>query len=117
MKAISTHSIEHIKVHLAYEEMRTRLLTSLRSLSKKVSGSTEKMVAASVVILVGLLFVTAFMKLGECSIVNTYYYGRLLRKQKSIPVALYWSNQRGRGVHVNVSGAGIVKYARHPQAA
>ncbi len=56
---------------------------------------------------------------GQCDvgIVNTYYYGRLLRKQKSIPVALYWSNQRGRGVHVNVSGAGIVKYARHPQAA
>ena len=56
---------------------------------------------------------------GQCDvgIVNTYYYGRLLRKQKSIPVALYWPNQRGRGVHVNVSGAGIVKYARHPKAA
>jgi iron(III) transport system substrate-binding protein len=56
---------------------------------------------------------------GQCDvgIVNTYYYGRLLRKEKSIPVALYWPNQRGRGVHVNVSGAGIVKYARHPQAA
>ena len=73
MKAISTHPIEHIRVHLAYEEMRTRLLTSLRSLSKKVSGSTEKIVAASVVILIGLLFVTAFMKLGECSMITTNY--------------------------------------------
>jgi hypothetical protein len=73
MKAISTHPIEHIRVHLAYEEMRTRLLTSLRLLSKKVSESTEKIVAAAVVILIGLLFVTAFVKLGECSRITTNY--------------------------------------------
>ena len=73
MKAISTHPIEHIRVHLAYEEMRTRLLTSLRLLSKKVSGLTEKIAAVAVVILIGLLFVTAFMKLGECSRITTNY--------------------------------------------
>ena len=73
MKAISTHPIEHIRVYLAYEEIRTRLLTSIRSLSKKVSESTEKIVAVSVVVLIGLLFVTAFMKLGECSITTTNY--------------------------------------------
>ena len=73
MKAISTHPIEHIRVHLAYEEMRTRLLTSLRLLSKKVSESTEKIVGAAVVILIGLLFVTAFVKLGECSRITTNY--------------------------------------------
>ncbi len=73
MKAISTHSIGHIRVHLAYEEMRTRLLTSIKSLSKKVRGSTEKIVAVSVVILIGLLFLTAFVKLGECSRITTNY--------------------------------------------
>lgn len=56
---------------------------------------------------------------GQCDvgIVNTYYYGRLVKKDKSIPVALFWPNQRGRGVHVNVSGAGIVKHAGNPKGA
>ena len=73
MKAISTHSIEHIRVPLAYEAIKTRLLTSIKSLSKKVCGSAEKVVAVSVIILVALLFVTVFMKLGECSRITTNY--------------------------------------------
>jgi hypothetical protein len=73
MKAVSTHSIEHIRVPLAYEVIRTKLLVSIKSLSKKVCGSAEKVVAVSVVILVGLLFVTVFMKLGECSRITTNY--------------------------------------------
>ncbi len=56
---------------------------------------------------------------GQCDvgIVNTYYYGRLKRKDPNIPVALFWPNQRDRGVHVNVSGAGVVKYSRNKEAA
>ena len=84
MKAISTHSVEHIRVHLVYEEVRARLLTSIRSLSKKVSESTEKIAAVAVVILMGLLFVTAFMKLGECSIITSHYYD-LIPKMISMP--------------------------------
>ena len=75
MKAVSTHPIEHIRVHLAYKEVTARLLTSIKTFSKKVRGSTEKIVAVSVVILIGLLFVTAFMKLGECSRITTNYCG------------------------------------------
>ena len=74
MKAISTHSIEHIRVHLAYDEIRTKLLRSIRSLSKKVSGSIEKIATAATVILVGLLLTTAFVKLGECSVMISHYY-------------------------------------------
>lgn len=50
---------------------------------------------------------------GQCdvAIVNTYYFGRLESKQPDIPVALYWPNQEGRGVHVNVSGAGVTKHS------
>ena len=73
MKSTSTHPIEYIKIHLVCEETKARLLTSIKSLSKKVSGSTEKIVTAAVVILIGLLFVTAFMKLGECSTITTNY--------------------------------------------
>lgn len=56
---------------------------------------------------------------GQCDvgIVNTYYFGRLLRDKPSIPVKLFWPDQQGSGVHVNVSGAGITAHAPHRQAA
>lgn len=56
---------------------------------------------------------------GQCDvgIVNTYYYGRLLVKEPTLPLALFWPNQNGSGVHVNISGAGITKHAKHEQAA
>ena len=52
---------------------------------------------------------------GQCDvgIVNTYYFGRLEKKQPGLPLALYWPNQKDRGVHVNVSGAGITAHAPH----
>jgi iron(III) transport system substrate-binding protein len=56
---------------------------------------------------------------GDVAIVNTYYFGRLLRKQPDLKLALFWPNQEqaGSGVHVNVSGAGVTRYAKHPEAA
>lgn len=56
---------------------------------------------------------------GQCDvgIVNTYYYGRLMKKQPEAPLALFWPNQKDRGVHVNVSGAGVTAHARHRAAA
>jgi iron(III) transport system substrate-binding protein len=56
---------------------------------------------------------------GQCDVgvANTYYYGRLLKKQADLPLTLFWPNQQSSGVHVNVSGAGLTKYAKHPQAA
>lgn len=56
---------------------------------------------------------------GQCdvAIVNTYYLGRLLKKDAAYPVAIFWPNQADTGVHVNVSGAGITRHARHPEEA
>ncbi len=56
---------------------------------------------------------------GQCDagIGNTYYYGRLMEKRPGLPLALFWPNQKGNGVHVNISGAGVTKYAKHEQAA
>ena len=56
---------------------------------------------------------------GHCdaAIVNTYYYGRLRRKEPGLELALFWPNQDAQGVHVNVSGAGVTARARHPDAA
>lgn len=56
---------------------------------------------------------------GQCDvgIVNTYYYGRLIESEPSLPLALFWANQSAGGVHVNVSGGGIVKHAPNPEEA
>jgi len=59
----------------------------------------------------------------DIAVANTYYYGRLVNsaREKDQKVAtslgLFWPNQAGRGAHVNVSGAGITRYASHPEAA
>ncbi|MBJ2267050.1 extracellular solute-binding protein [Pseudomonas sp. MF6772] len=56
---------------------------------------------------------------GQCDvgIVNTYYYGRLHKQDPKLAVKLFWPNQGDRGVHVNLSGIGLTKYAPHPEAA
>ncbi len=59
------------------------------------------------------------MVAGQCDvgIVNSYYFGRLLDKDPEIPLRLFWPDQDGKGVHVNVSGAGVTRHAPHPVAA
>lgn len=54
---------------------------------------------------------------GQCDvgIVNTYYFGRLLRDKPDLPLKLFWADQGGAGVHVNISGAGVTAHA--PRAA
>lgn len=56
---------------------------------------------------------------GQCDvgIANTYYFGRLKQKEPKLPAALFWANQKDKGVHVNVSGAGVTRHAKHAQAA
>ncbi|MGA1080132.1 MAG: extracellular solute-binding protein [Steroidobacteraceae bacterium] len=56
---------------------------------------------------------------GQCEvgIVNTYYLGRILKDRPEFPVKLYWANQGSGGVHVNISGAGVVTTSRQPAAA
>ena len=59
------------------------------------------------------------IKAGQCvlGIVNTYYLGRLLKKDPSYPVRIFWPNQDTYGAHVNISGAGIVRHSKNYQAA
>lgn len=62
---------------------------------------------------------------GECAIAlaNTYYYVRLLKSAKADErqmiekVGAVWPNQDGRGTHINISGAGVLKHAPHREAA
>lgn len=52
---------------------------------------------------------------GQCDVTmaNTYYLARLKAEKPDFPVAVFWPNQQGRGVHVNISGAGVTKHAKH----
>jgi iron(III) transport system substrate-binding protein len=57
---------------------------------------------------------------GQCDvgIANTYYFGRLGKQTPGMKAALFWPNQDSKtnpGVHVNISGAGVPKFA--PNAA
>lgn len=50
---------------------------------------------------------------GRCDvgIANTYYFGRLLDKKPNLNVKVFFADQTGKGTHVNVSGAGVVKHS------
>ena len=52
---------------------------------------------------------------GQCDVgvTNTYYLGRALAKDPSLPVRPFWPDQAGSGVHVNISGAGVIAQSRH----
>ena len=64
---------------------------------------------------------------GQCGITlaNTYYLGRMINskinseRKAAKDLAVFWPNQgKGdRGVHVNVSGAGVTKYAQNKNEA
>ncbi|MGH1439263.1 MAG: Fe(3+) ABC transporter substrate-binding protein [Cellvibrionaceae bacterium] len=55
----------------------------------------------------------------DVAIANTYYFGRLIKSDKSSnnavaeKLAIFWPNQDGRGTHVNVSGIGVTKSAKN----
>jgi iron(III) transport system substrate-binding protein len=51
------------------------------------------------------------IKAGGCDVAltNHYYLARQLADDPNFPVKLYWANQDGSGVHVNISGAGVLK--------
>jgi iron(III) transport system substrate-binding protein len=54
---------------------------------------------------------------GDVGVVNTYYFGRIQKKNPDIPLALFWPNQMSTGVHVNISGAGVTAQTRNPDLA
>lgn len=57
----------------------------------------------------------------DVTVVNTYYFGRLIEKKPDLPLAIFWPNQNlknnAAGVHVNISGAGLTRYTKHEAAA
>jgi iron(III) transport system substrate-binding protein len=58
---------------------------------------------------------------GQCdlALANTYYLGGMLNSEQAEErdaaekIAILWPNQEQRGVHVNVSGAGVTRHAKN----
>ena len=54
---------------------------------------------------------------GDIAIVNTYYIGKLLNSKNPEEIkagegiGIFFPNQENRGTHINISGAGVAKYA------
>ncbi len=57
--------------------------------------------------------------MGRCdvTVVNSYYYGRLVSEEPNLDLALFWPNQNSQGVHVNVSGGGLLTVSPRPEEA
>lgn len=53
----------------------------------------------------------------DVGITNHYYLARELDKDPDFGVKLFWPDQDGDGVHVNVSGAGVTRHAKDPELA
>lgn len=58
----------------------------------------------------------------DIGIVNTYYYGRLMKKTPGAALGIFWPNQQGagaagRGVHINISGAAVTRAAGNVEGA
>lgn len=60
---------------------------------------------------------------GDLAIVNTYYVGKMLNSSDKTEleagekVGIFFPNQDDRGTHINVSGAGVAKYAPNKENA
>lgn len=59
----------------------------------------------------------------DIAIVNTYYLGLMhaSKSAKDVDVAksvkIFFPDQKGKGTHINISGAGVSKYAKHKENA
>jgi iron(III) transport system substrate-binding protein len=55
----------------------------------------------------------------DIAVANTYYFGHMLNsdqaeeREAAEKVKIFWPAQNGNGTHVNVSGIGITKHAKH----
>ncbi|BES65126.1 Fe(3+) ABC transporter substrate-binding protein [Gottschalkiaceae bacterium SANA] len=60
---------------------------------------------------------------GDLAIVNTYYVGKMLNSSDPYEVevaeqiGIFFPNQKTTGTHINISGAGVTRFAKHADAA
>jgi len=61
--------------------------------------------------------------IADIAVMNTYYIGRMsnskdpAEQEVAKKIGVFFPNQSGRGTHVNISGAGVAKYAKNKENA
>jgi len=61
--------------------------------------------------------------IGDIAVMNTYYIGRMSASKSAGDrkvienVGVFFPNQKGRGTHVNISGAGVTKHSKNKENA
>jgi hypothetical protein len=88
MRVTSIQPIGYLKVHLAYDEITTKLLKPLASAGRKIDEFTEQASIIVGLILNLFLFITAFIKLAKVEAFTTSYYDALGRVLQSMIVLL-----------------------------
>lgn len=98
-------------VHLGEEEAKIWAEAVVENMARSPQGNDRDQVKAVVA------------GEGDLAVVNTYYIGKLLNSddpeevKAGEQVGLFFPNQDGRGTHINVSGAGVAKYAPNKENA
>jgi iron(III) transport system substrate-binding protein len=79
----------------------------------------EGWVANEVKIMANDISILETLDAGGCdvAIANHYYLARLLEDDPDLAVTPFWANQESRGVHVNISGAGVLANSDNPEQA
>jgi iron(III) transport system substrate-binding protein len=100
-KKVYTQSLVAAMLHTLGEERTEGILRRWMANQPRIFDSDSKLLEATAA--------------GQCDVgvANTYYLAALLAKNPQFPVAVFWPNQGDRGVHINISGAGLTKYAKH----
>ncbi len=82
---------------------------------KQVEQVVKGWLANSPLILEKDLYVLKAIAAGKCDvgIAHSYYLARLLVNDPNFPVAPFWPDQQGAGVHVGVAGAGVTAHGRN----
>ena len=73
MSTVSIHPMEYLRLHLHYEEVSTRLRTSLESFFAKVCASVERATTVAAVLLVAALVIFGCIKIGASASVASSY--------------------------------------------
>ena len=72
MGVSSIQTIEYLKVHLAYNGIKTGLLASFKLLEKIISNAAEQTAIISAILINASLAVVAVMRVGEASALTQY---------------------------------------------
>lgn len=72
MRVSSIQTIDYLKLHLAYNGIKTGLVTSLKFLEKSIGKAAEQTAIISVLLINASLAVVAVMRVSEASALTEY---------------------------------------------